>query len=660
MDKENMKGLDLKIKVMIISIIAFLATLIGVSLAWFRGNTITGSTNLFVGSAAITLNYHGTSSITNVDLAPGEKHEKTFEVTNDGTTAQTYNILWKNVTNSLVDKNYFMYTIENTDTGEQLLYPRYLPSNSTHIVYDISIPANTTQHYKLTIYYVDDPKYNQLQNKDLTFIGDLTIDSANNARPDEEVLSIFVNGVHSNYLPTLSSYTIDTTRTFCTDGSSIAIVNGSVSISSKTSTTACELYLVSSTPTAITDDPYNLLVIDLDGATLTSTIDTTYRYSGDIVDLGVPEKSGYAFLGWQVSGGGTTIIDNTKVKMGTTYSYVKPTWTHGYWSRTVQTCTQGAPISYTRQYRVCSQYTADYTKQDKVCEVSSWNETTSVCGVATVTKKTYKCKRSISSVTGTCRCRPSGCPQSESNCVQTKSCTINAYNCSSVCTGMINEGGGCTINYKYSYPTSPTSTSVVASTACSAATPSCSTASHYNSGNTKVTCGTPKTYDWTSAGDPVVVSTCTLSGTCSTEADFDNQNTGVTNCDPLAYNFGAITTSIVSVADYNTSCTNQTDDCDSTQLNNHNIVCTPNYAYSLASSVQTDTPSVCTVSDSNFTCTVNSLGEEYTTTCTPLEYGYGWNGTTTQAGSCFVETEPSCTSSSAGKTYVSGCQLIEN
>lgn len=692
--------LGFKTEMMIISVVAFLTTLIGVSYAWLRSNIVTGSTSLFVGSAGLTLSYRGTSSVTNIDIAPGEKFEKTFEIENTGEITQTYNILWKNVTNTIEDKNYFMYTIENVDTGEQLFYPKYLPTNTTHIVYDISIPAGVTHSYKLTIYYVDDPKYNQLNNADLLFTGDITIDSALNERPDSEVLSIFVDGEHSDYLPTLSEHTIDTNRTFCTDGSSIAIVNGDIEISNKTSTTACELYLVSSTAPAVTHDPYNLLIVDLDGAT--GSIDeesrALYRYSGDIIELGVPEKTGYAFLGWEASGSGTTIIENTKVKMGNTYSYVKATWARGYWNRTVQTCSQGAPSQYTRKYKTCDQNLVSYNKTEKTCNVTSWTKTTSVCGITKVTKKTYKCSRTNNPVclwsdtmgsytSSTCSTNTPACTN---GATQIMDCVFNYYEgtclCSneyedyytnyqgtacSKCSCVCAQSGAaavanraldrnytvryrtcnCTANYTYYYPSSATTTSSVAPSSCTQSTPACTSYSHYSNNNTKVTCGTPNTYGWTSSTS-TTDSTCNATGSCS---ESTNGNSYVTNCVEKAWNFGDPTTTN-NVA--TNACTPNNITCGSSTSGQTFRSCDPNYTYTLSTNETTESTDAC--SESSFTCNENTMNQEYTTSCTPTAYDYGYTPSTVQAGYCFADTSHgSCSSSATGTTYISECTLVE-
>ncbi len=386
--------LDTKMKFMIFSLIAFILTLITAAYAWVTSDLLSNSTALYVGSVSLSVLYRGTSDVIIADLAPGESVTKEFQVENNGSSDQIYNLHWINVTNNLVDKNYFMYTIRNVDTDEVLFYPKYLPTNSTHIKYGISIPAGETHNYIMTIYYVDDPKYNQLQNADLYFAGDLSIEQGSNEQKLEDRLSIFVDGQHSDYLPTLSEYSIDTTRTFCTEGSSISIVNGDLEISNLSDVTSCELYLVSSTAASITNDPYNLLIIDPDGGTMSSTPEIKYRYSGDIVSLGVPEKSGYAFMGWQASGSGTQIVDNIKVLMGNTYSYVKAIWAEGHWNRIVQTCGENGVSTYTRTYKTCDSSISNYTQTDKTCGVSSWTKTTSVCGIATVTKKTFNCAAS--------------------------------------------------------------------------------------------------------------------------------------------------------------------------------------------------------------------------------------------------------------------------
>ena len=642
--------LDLKIEMMIISVVAFLTALIGFSFAWLRSNLSSNSSNLFVGSAGLTLSYRGTSSITNLDLAPGEKFEKTFEIENSGTTLATYNILWKDVTNTLTDKNYFMYTIENVDTGEQLFLPKYLPTNSTHIIYNVPIAASETHSYKLTIYYVNDPKYNQLQNANLEFSGDITIDILNQ-RDNSEVLSIFVDGVHSDYLPTLSSYTIDTSRTFCTDGSSIAIVNNDLEISNKTDTTTCELYLVSSSAAPITHDPYNLLVVDLNGGTSNSVSPTGYRYSADIVELGIPERSGYAFLGWEVSGSGSSITENTKVIMGNTYTYVKASWTRGYWNKVVQTCTAGAPESYTRKYKTCTANIDNYTKVEKTCGVTSWTKTTSVCGVSTVTKKSYACEQHFANYTGSCTCSQSVINPDNSEVttrVWTASCTLQNHSCSSLCAGGTVESGGCSAVYSYYYSSSPSSTSTVAPSNCSQSSPSCNGVYDYNNGNTKVTCGDPKTYNWISSSTSTS-ETCSATGSCSSST---SGNSYVTNCSPAAYNFGT-PTSPTTVA----SCTPNNISCSSSTNNQVHRTCTPNYSYILSETENTATVDSCSLSD--FECTENTVGEEYTTECTPSTYDYGYESSSVVSSSCFADaTHGACSSSTSGQSFVT-CELHE-
>ena len=388
--------LNMKQKLMIFSVIAFFITLIGTGYAFVTGDLAPSRADLFIGSVGLNMVYEGTSQAIIADLAPGESVTKTFEVTNLSGLTQIYNLYWKEVTNTLVDKNYFMYVIKDADTGEALFYPKYLPTRSTHVLYDISIEPNETHSYELVLYYVDDPKYNQLQNADLTFIGDISFDQGNQVQRTIDMISIYVNGVAQDYLPTLSSYSIDTTRTYCTDGSSISITGGELVIDNLTKTTSCEVYLVSGSPAAITNDPYNLLIVDLgyDDAVLESTPEIKYRYEGELVTLGVPTKSGYAFTGWQVSGSGTQIVDNTKVLMGKTYSYAKATWAEGYYVKTTQVCGQGNPTSYTRTYKTCNANLVDYTKIEKQCLGSSWSKTSSLCGVLTQTYKVFTCAAS--------------------------------------------------------------------------------------------------------------------------------------------------------------------------------------------------------------------------------------------------------------------------
>ncbi len=320
-----------KIRLVAISLALFIITLVTVTYAWTTSDFVQTTSGVTVESVVLSASFQGTSNVYVADLAPGEEYHKTFEIENNSDYQFTYSLKWNDVTNTFVDKNYFMYRIINIDTGEDLFFPKYLPSNSTTIINNISIDPGETHSYELIVYYINDPKYNQLQNANLYFTGNITISRGSVTTNVSDAISIFVNGNNVSMLPDLSSYSIDTSRTYCTDGSSISKVSNQLVIADQKPSTTCDVYLVSGSPAAITNDPYNLLIIDLDGGTLDSVEEVSYRYSGDIISLGTPTKNGYTFSDYSIQsggsgGGGSQWVNGANLRMGTTYTYVKATW----------------------------------------------------------------------------------------------------------------------------------------------------------------------------------------------------------------------------------------------------------------------------------------------------------------------------------------------
>lgn len=69
---------------------------------------------------------------------------------------------------------------------------------------------------------------------------------------------------------------------------------------------------------------YPTLTIDTDGGTLAVTPSASYP-TGYQLDLGVPTKTGYSFVGWQVISG-NSIVSGTNITMGTENTTIKAIW----------------------------------------------------------------------------------------------------------------------------------------------------------------------------------------------------------------------------------------------------------------------------------------------------------------------------------------------
>lgn len=638
-------------KMMIISIITFLCVLISATYAWITNDLFESNQSMSLTSAGLELTFRGTSQEIIADLAPGEEATKTFEVTNYASGTSTYNLYWKTAENRFTNRNYFKYTIINADTNTELITPRYLPSNVTGILHNISIAGNTTHRYILKVTYVEDPLYNQIQNADQYFYGDVSIRQASSSLGITAVSSLYLDGINIDYIPTLSEVTLDASRTYCTDGASISIVDGELQIQNQTLMTSCAVYFTTVTPTAVDKNIYNLLIVDLNGGT--SSVNTVnYYYRNEIIDLGTPVRSGYAFTGWQISGAGSSLIKNTRVKMGTTYTYAKATWVKGYWNKTTQTCAPNSIATYDKTYKTCDTVFQNYTKVDKLCTVQTSAQNIYSCVASEYTKRTCTCKgskthlgwsgtchrayqvASCSSCPGNCQCTAGAVAVVTCYCYSTKSCVA------ATCPGGYT--GTCTETFTYS-----------AGWSCSDSTDTTCTESDswvctYDRRNmSRVDSCTETAWEQDSLTSSSTVTSCTEDLTCTSTTDT------YTTCTPN-YGFNAS----VTTSPNPTTCTANTFDCNASTSGQTYTTCTPNYGYALSSTTQTETSATCT--PSSFTCNASTYGQKYTTACEAASYGYGFSSSTVQAASCFIDETETCGGiNDNGVSYVSTCDLVE-
>ena len=512
-----------KQKLMIFSVVAFLCTLVATTYAWIAHDVAGVPNAINISSAGVSLSFRGTSPEIIADLAPGESIVKEFELNNFTSDDETYNLYWKVANNSFTDKNHFMYTLKNAETGEIIVGPRYLPLSPVHLLYNQPIPANSTVKFALTITYILDPFFNQTQNANLYFEGDLSMDATVQGDNVLDMVSIIVDGSPSQTLPTpITDYTVDNTRTYCTDGSEISLNDGVVSVTKTTPTTTCELHLNSSPAAEINENIYNLLIVDYNTGLSDINTLTKYYYKGDTISLPEPIKEGYVFTGWDITGAGTTVNNNT-LTMGSTYSYAKATWNKGYYNKTIQTCTQAAPATYTRTYNLCEQG-----------GVTQWTYTDRTC---VITASGYYSYLACSSSYSWAFSQGSSCP------------IITATACNSANVGRLKSGTSCTWNsasYGWTAATSGNAGS------------SCTPRSVFPCGSSTVNqtdrqC-TPAGYSYvlnTTNELTDINETCELSSFACTATEYNNITPYVTRCEPHTYNYeyipSVIETNVCSV-----------------------------------------------------------------------------------------------------------------
>ena len=101
------------------------------------------------------------------NMIPDDRYDYTFTLTNnDDFEATGIKLVWKDVVNEFTNKKDLIYTLTNTTTGTELIteeQSKKFPSlDDEEIISDLTLNASTSNNYKLTIIYVNDPENNQM------------------------------------------------------------------------------------------------------------------------------------------------------------------------------------------------------------------------------------------------------------------------------------------------------------------------------------------------------------------------------------------------------------------------------------------------------------------------------------------------------------------
>lgn len=101
------------------------------------------------------------------NMIPDDRYDYTFTLTNnDDFEATGIKLVWKDVVNEFTNKKDLIYTLTNTTTGAELITEeqskRFPSLDDEEIISDLTLNASTSNNYKLTIIYVNDPENNQM------------------------------------------------------------------------------------------------------------------------------------------------------------------------------------------------------------------------------------------------------------------------------------------------------------------------------------------------------------------------------------------------------------------------------------------------------------------------------------------------------------------
>ena len=110
-----------------------------------------------------------TSVVSSNNLVPGESVTTSFDITNPNNVSVCFDLLWNNVNNTFLSKNDLVVTLTKNGT-EINLSNSIFPSANNEVLTSLSIKANTTDTYKLTVTYKETDK-DQSADMKKTFSG---------------------------------------------------------------------------------------------------------------------------------------------------------------------------------------------------------------------------------------------------------------------------------------------------------------------------------------------------------------------------------------------------------------------------------------------------------------------------------------------------------
>ena len=163
-------------------IVMILFVVIGVSLAYF-GITIIGN-DTAKGNKVVTgnleLTFTDTNEISLENAFPGDSFTKTISVKNTGTKEVSYNLVWTELTNEIINNELVIeascknLNSSNTEEGTCNSISQKAVSSASNITSNIPIKPGYTQEYTIKITFIDTGKP-QNYNKNKTFEGKLGI-----------------------------------------------------------------------------------------------------------------------------------------------------------------------------------------------------------------------------------------------------------------------------------------------------------------------------------------------------------------------------------------------------------------------------------------------------------------------------------------------------
>ena len=198
----------------LILIISVLILLIGVSFAYFSLEITGNDTAKYntITTGALKLTFTDTNALTLTDALPGDSATKTISVKNTGTIDTSYNIVWKEFTNTITNDELVIEATckrlnsSNTEEGTcESISQKVVSSNKLKL--NIPIEAGITHEYTLKLTFIDTGS-TQNYNKNKSFNGKIGLEEYKNNFNNDSWATIVANVKANN----ISKYNVGDTK----------------------------------------------------------------------------------------------------------------------------------------------------------------------------------------------------------------------------------------------------------------------------------------------------------------------------------------------------------------------------------------------------------------------------------------------------------------
>jgi len=198
----------------LILIISVLILLIGVSFAYFSLEITGNDTAKYntITTGALKLTFTDTNALTLTDALPGDSATKTISVKNTGTIDTSYNIVWKELTNTITNDELVIEATckrlnsSNTEEGTCESIPQKEVS-SNKLKSNIAIEPGITHEYTLKLTFIDTGS-TQNYNKNKSFNGKIGLEEYKNNFNTDSWATIVANVKANN----ISKYNVGDTK----------------------------------------------------------------------------------------------------------------------------------------------------------------------------------------------------------------------------------------------------------------------------------------------------------------------------------------------------------------------------------------------------------------------------------------------------------------